>query len=70
MPPTPPDAFTGWSKSSHSGSNQDCVEVGRAPGEIGVRDSKASGQGPVLAFGCAEWAVFLERIKRDARSLR
>ena len=52
------DAIT-WRKSSHSGSNGDCVEVGWADTEdVAVRDSKHPG-GPTLAFPAGPWRDFL-----------
>ncbi|MBC3844303.1 DUF397 domain-containing protein [Streptacidiphilus sp. 4-A2] len=39
-----------WRKSSFSGANNECVEVAPVDRWIGVRDSKANGQGPVLVF--------------------
>jgi hypothetical protein len=52
--------FTGarWRKSVVSGDSS-CVEVARASGWVGVRDSKNQGVGPVLAFTEAEWLAFL-----------
>lgn len=55
-----------WRKSSHSGSNGNCVEIAWRQGAEGinilVRDSKFPGQEP-LVFTPGEWAVFLERVK-------
>jgi len=54
---------TGWRKSRHSEPNGDRVEVGRsAARDIGVRDSKADGAGPVLEFTPTEWAAFTRRL--------
>ncbi|MFI7003620.1 DUF397 domain-containing protein [Nocardia sp. NPDC050175] len=48
-----------WFKSSHSGSNQDCVEVAHLDGgHVGVRDSK-NPTGPALVFTPSEWDVFV-----------
>ena len=56
--------FTGWFKSSFSGANNgDCVEVAFAPGQVGVRDSKEHGAGPVHAFPAEEWAAFLAGVR-------
>jgi hypothetical protein len=38
-----------WRKSSHSGANNDCIEVGGRPGAVAVRDTKDP-HGPALAF--------------------
>ncbi|CAM5543281.1 hypothetical protein GCM10010329_27580 [Streptomyces spiroverticillatus] len=48
-----------WLKSSYS-SNEgpDCVEIADSTGAVRVRDSKNQ-QGPQLAFGRAEWSVFV-----------
>lgn len=53
-----------WRKSSYSGYNGDCVEVAvLSPGQVGVRDSKAHGSGPVLRLSGAEWADFVARVR-------
>ena len=53
-----------WRKSTFSAYNGSCVEVaGLAPGQIGVRDSKAGPQSPVLVFGQADWASFLRTLR-------
>jgi Domain of unknown function (DUF397) len=42
-----------------------CVEAAALPdGEVRVRDSKAHGQGPVLAFTPHEWRIFVGAVKR------
>jgi hypothetical protein len=53
-----------WRKSSYSGYNGDCVEVAvLSSGQVGVRDSKAHGSGPVLRLSSAEWAAFVARVR-------
>ena len=53
-----------WRKSTFSAYNGSCVEVaGLAPGQIGVRDSKAGPDSPVLVFDHADWASFLRTLK-------
>jgi hypothetical protein len=53
-----------WRKSSHSGANSDCVEVGHSvEGTIGVRDTKQHSAGPILEFSHEEWASFLQSIR-------
>ncbi|NMO51264.1 DUF397 domain-containing protein [Actinoplanes sp. TBRC 11911] len=49
-----------WRKSTRSAQG-DCVEVSyRSHDEtILVRDTKAAGKGPVLAFTRSEWTAFL-----------
>jgi len=55
-----------WRKSSHSGSNGNCVEIAWRQGAGGinilVRDSKFPDQEPLM-FSPGEWAAFLERVK-------
>ncbi|MGW7285310.1 DUF397 domain-containing protein [Streptomyces sp. NPDC054847] len=49
-----------WFKSSYSGSGGgDCVEVAVRPGDVYVRDSKVTYDGPVLRVGRDEWAAFV-----------
>ncbi|MEV5365774.1 DUF397 domain-containing protein [Streptomyces griseoincarnatus] len=49
-----------WFKSSYSGSDGgNCVEVAAAPDAVYVRDSKATGGGPVLRVGRDKWAAFV-----------
>jgi hypothetical protein len=47
-----------WRTSTYSGGNG-CVEVAFLDGQVGVRDSKQQGQGPVLVFATHEWEAFL-----------
>ncbi|GAB2752867.1 DUF397 domain-containing protein [Streptomyces bullii] len=56
-----------WHKSSYSdGGGTNCVEVAdNCPGMVPVRDSKLSAS-PVLVFGAASWAFFLEQVKVTA----
>jgi hypothetical protein len=54
-----------WRKSSYSGNNGgDCVEVGRAPGSVAVRDTK-NRDGGVLAFSATAWRAFAATIKHE-----
>ena len=57
---------TTWTKSSLSFSNGNCVEVGCAPGMVGVRDTKDRG-GPVLTFAAKDWERFVAGLKADGR---
>jgi hypothetical protein len=55
-----------WRKSSYSGNNGDCVEVGTGSvGVLGVRDSKDPG-GPVLVVTTEAWQVLTDRVKASA----
>ncbi|MFG1873849.1 DUF397 domain-containing protein [Sphaerisporangium sp. NPDC049003] len=52
-----------WRKSSYSGGNGDCVEIGDLPhGSVAVRDSK-NPTGPALIFTPGEWSAFLSGVR-------
>jgi len=51
-----------WRKSSYSGSQANCVEVGNATGLVRVRDTK-DGQGPALTVSTGAWRQFVTGIK-------
>lgn len=56
--------ITAWRKSSYSGgAQQTCVEVGVAPGMVGVRDTKARERGH-LAVSRTAWASFVRHVSR------
>ncbi|KWX03387.1 regulator [Carbonactinospora thermoautotrophica] len=51
-----------WRKSTHSGSDIDCVEVADLGEVIAVRDSK-NPSGPHLMFTFREWTAFLSGVR-------
>jgi hypothetical protein len=51
-----------WRKSSYSGSQANCVEVGNATGRVRVRDTKER-QGPALTLSADAWRRFMTGIK-------
>ncbi|MFJ6212159.1 DUF397 domain-containing protein [Streptomyces sp. NPDC092296] len=55
-------ALTGWTKSSHSDSGGDCVEIARHHDGFAIRDSK-NPTGPALSFTAAELHAFLAATK-------
>ncbi|SFE33094.1 protein of unknown function [Actinopolyspora alba] len=50
--------IAGWRTSTYSQNNAACVEVGSAPGVVGVRDSKLGPDSPVLAMRLSAWSAF------------
>jgi hypothetical protein len=52
-----------WRKSSYSGTQSNCVEVAEVGHVVAVRDSKDP-DGPGLAFGPADWSVFVATLKQ------
>jgi Domain of unknown function (DUF397) len=62
------DAAT-WRKSTRTqGDQEDCVEIARIPGIIGVRDSKDR-QGPKLVFAPTAVRQLVDQIKRGGYDL-
>ena len=51
----------GWRKSSYSGGDNNCVEVGTADAEVAVRDTKNPHDG-TLRFSAGAWRTFTEGI--------
>ena len=51
-----------WRKSSYSGSEANCVEVGNAAGIVEVRDTNDR-QGPALTVSADAWRRFTTGIK-------
>ena len=54
--------FTDWRKSRFSFSNGACVEVGAAPGAVGVRDTEDR-EGPALLFAASAWRKFTSAVR-------
>ena len=55
-----------WRKSSYSGTDTNCVEIAGLDHMVAVRDSKDP-DGPVLAFGPADWSAFVAILKYAER---
>ena len=55
--------YTGWRKSSFSGSSGNCVEAAGITGVVAVRDTKQHGRGPVLELTPGAWREFLADIR-------
>jgi Domain of unknown function (DUF397) len=51
-----------WRKSTYSGPEGNCVEVGNATGLVKVRDTK-NRQGPALTVSADAWRRFTAEIK-------
>jgi hypothetical protein len=54
--------MTTWRKSSYSGSQTNCIEVGKAASLVKVRDTKDR-QGPSLVVSVDAWSRFMAGIK-------
>jgi uncharacterized protein DUF397 len=62
---TAPSRFkTSWRKSSHSGSDSNCVEVAFGSAVVGVRDSKQPEAGH-LAVNTTAFRSFVNHIKAN-----
>jgi hypothetical protein len=58
-----PQQLTGWRKSSHSHFEENaCVEIGSAPGVVGVRDTKQPEPRPILVYSEEAFAAFLAHV--------
>ncbi|AOS64457.1 DUF397 domain-containing protein [Actinoalloteichus hymeniacidonis] len=51
-----------WRKSSRSGESTNCVEIGQAPGLVGIRDTK-NREGGTLVVGSAAFGALLTAVK-------
>jgi hypothetical protein len=58
-------AGVSWRKSSYSGGDNNCVEVGVTSETIAVRDTKKR-QAGALRFSASQWQTFTESIRRPS----
>lgn len=59
----------GWTKSSFSGQESNCVEFRRVEDGVQVRDSKRPDAG-VLCYSDSEWQAFLAGVKNGEFDLQ
>ena len=52
----------GWYKSSYSAANNECIEVAHTVSQVGIRDSKVSGQ-PGFTVSTDAFALFVTGLK-------
>ncbi|APU13924.1 MULTISPECIES: DUF397 domain-containing protein [Actinoalloteichus] len=64
MTPNDVGQLGGWHKATASHSNGGCVEIGDAPGIVGIRDTKNRGGGTLVVDRPA-FDSFLTSIKTD-----
>ncbi|WUH99156.1 DUF397 domain-containing protein [Spirillospora sp. NBC_00431] len=57
-----------WRKSSHSPDTDQCVELARLSGAVGVRDSKDQ-NGPILRIDRPDLVVLLDAARRGTLDL-
>lgn len=57
-----------WRKSARSGGGNDCVEIARLAGTVGVRDSK-NPTGQIIAVSPAQWRAFAGQVKKGQHDL-
>lgn len=63
--PVPDFGSATWRKSSYSQGQNNCVEIARKDGWVGIRDSKLGNESPVLVFTEAEWTAFQAAVRDD-----
>lgn len=66
--PTPHDLRISWRKSSHSGQQGDCVELGDLGDGVAVRDSK-NPTGPKLRFSRRALSELATAIKNERHNI-
>lgn len=57
-----------WRKSRRSGGDNNCVEVTRVPGVIGVRDSKNPSGAPIV-LAASQWRAFVGLVEAGGYDL-
>jgi hypothetical protein len=50
-----------WRKSSYSGGNNQCLEVGSTDSRVLVRDTKDR-EGGTLSFDVSDWSAFITSV--------
>jgi hypothetical protein len=59
-----PAVNPGWRKSSYSNNGGGtCVEAGRVPGAVLIRDTTQRGRGPVLRVSAETWRAFTAAVR-------
>jgi Domain of unknown function (DUF397) len=54
-----------WWRSSYSGANGNCIEIGDFGDLVGIRDSEDP-SGPIILLTRAEWRAFLAAVRDGA----
>jgi hypothetical protein len=52
-----------WRKSSYSGGQGNCIEVGNRDGLVLMRDTRQAGPGPMIKVSADAWRAFVARVK-------